>query len=250
MDDLRYILQEPIELEGIGVLYPLNILEFSKNSHIFSILSVTKNTLLQQVSVKDKEKRDYIENNVKNFDVVTSQPDLILMLAKLFMICFRLNAEDIQVGQEENGNIYFLLKGNRVDRNNYDYVRNQIIKINNIHLPKQAKNAELQKWFDKAKKAKSRTNNTDMEDIITTIVALTGITFDEIKKMTIYQINKLIERINKIKEYDANIKFICAGAKDVKIDSYLAHLSDDNEEKLSISLDELRKSMGNAIDFK
>lgn len=247
MDDLRYILQEPVELQGIGILYPMNILEFNKNIKSFNILGITKNNLLQGIDVKDLEKRDYIEKNIKNFDVITSQKELIALLLNLLIVCFKLNEKnDIEIKQsEDNNGIYFLLKGNRIDRNNYDFVRNQIIRMHNLHFPKQAKNAELQKWFDKARKAKNKGNNdkTDMEDIITTIVATTGIPFKEIKEMSVYQINRLIARINKVKEFDTNVQFLCAGGQNIKLDSYLTHIEEEIEEKLSVGLDEFKRGM-------
>ena len=286
MNDIRYILKEPIEIKDIGTLYPMDILKYNKCNDCFSVLAIVKSTLLQQVDTNDKEKRDYIENNVKNFDVLCSQRELIDSLINLISVCFEIKKENIQyddnlkcifIGdffglniEKLNQRAFELININKdnpndlseeikneiisindfvgklkiINKDNYDFIRNSIIKMYGVHLPKQAKTLELQKWFNKASKAKGKNNKTDMEDIITTIVAVTGIEFDKIKAMSMYQINKLIERINKVKEYDVNVQFLCVGAKDIKLTSYLEHLDNEREEKLSVPLDELSKSMG------
>ena len=64
-----------------------------------------------------------------------------------------------------------------------------------------------------------------------------------LKEIYIYQINHLIARINKIKQYEAEVQFISAGASDIKLTNYLEHIADDNEEKLSTSLSEVKKKL-------
>lgn len=243
MDDLRYILAEPIHLEKVGQLHHLGILEYSRNISYFDVLSVTINLLLQQVDDKDIEKREYIESYVKNFDIIIHDQNSLSMLIKLLSLCFKVDESKFKIEKGLDGYSFLMMNSNIIDRDNYDFVRDQIIKINRLHLPKQAKTKELQKWYDLARKAKSKEgSNVDLEDIITTLHVITGTPYSEIKNMTVYQINRSIERVNKIKEYETNIQFICAGGgKGIKLDSYLAHIEEEMEEKLSTSFDAWKK---------
>jgi hypothetical protein len=230
MDDLRYILNMPIEIKGIGRLYPFTMEDYALYSHYFNILTVTVNLYLQYIDPKEKELRKELESKIKNFDVVCSQREFVDMLLSLLTISFK--TENLRY--DDRIQTIFINDG-KITRDNYDYIRNEIIKINNIRLPKQAKTKELQEWFDKAYKAKNMQNKNagDMEDIITSIMAFVGYTPEEIKKMTVYQINKLIARLNKISEYKANIQFLCAGAEKIKLE----HWSNKIEDKDDISVD-------------
>ncbi len=240
MDNLHYILNLPIET-NIGIIYPFTIKEYALNYYLFNILSVTKNLLLQQIDTKYKEQREKIEQEVKNFDVICFNEESVNLLIKLLKISFK--TDNIKF-DKKNECIY--INGKIINRDNYDYIRNMIIRINNLRLPKQAKTKELQEWFDKARFAKQGNNKTDMEDIITSIMALTGYTPQEISEMTVYQINKLIARLNKIKEFDVHIQYLCAGAdlKGVKLEHWLEHIEDKNEEdNYSISYEQFTNNL-------
>lgn len=207
----------PIEIDGIGILYPFTMEEYALYSRCFNVLTVTVNLYLQYIDSKQKEIRKEIENTIKNFDIVSSQKKFIDLLMTLLEISFK--PKRLKYSHVLNK---IIINNGVITRDNYDYIRNEIIKINNIKLPKQAKTKELQEWFDKAHKAKIAQNksNGDMEDIITSIMAFTGYTPDEIKKMTVYQINKLIARLNKISEFKANIQFLCAGAEKINLEHW------------------------------
>lgn len=205
--------------------------EYAMHSHYFDVLCITTYLLLQQIDLNEKEKREEIECNVKNFDVICNEKELINLLLELLKISFKpkkiLYCPILQ---------RVLINNYVISRDNYDFIRNQIIKVNNIHLPKQAKTKELQDWFNKAYKVKNSQNKNsgDMEDIITSIMALTGYKVEDISNMTVYQINKLIARLNKISEYNTNIQFLCVGAEKIKLEHWSNKI---NEEFDNITTD-------------
>jgi hypothetical protein len=221
----------------------------------FNVLSITKNLILQQIDMKDTEKRDEVEKTVKNFDLIIVNKQYTELLLQLLSLSFdtKLSNQNIcKIDKNKDFDIYNVcisINDFRVDRNNYDYLRNQIIKVNNMHLPKQSKNAELQKWFDKARKHKERENNIDMEDIITSIMSIDGYTQEEMKNMTIYAVNKLVEKINNRDQFKANISYICAGAEKVKIEHWMTH-KEEKEDNYSVSYDEFTKKFGNILNNK
>ena len=89
-------------------------------------------------------------------------------------------------------------------------------------MPKQAKTKELQEWFDRDEKYKAKQVKSDFEDVITAVMAYTHYTPEQLLHFTMYQINKLIERIIKLTEYESNVQFLCAGAENIKLDSWLS----------------------------
>jgi len=238
MNDLRYILNIPIEIDGIGRIYPFTMEEYALYSHYFNILTVTVDLYLQYVDSKQKELRKELESRIKNFDVVCSQPEFVEMLLSLLSISFKPQ----KLKYDSTTQTIFINDG-KITRDNYDYIRNEIIKVNNIRLPKQAKTKELQEWFDKAYKARSMQNKNagDMEDIITSIMAFTGYTPEEIKKMTVYQVNKLIARLNKISEYKTNIQFLCAGAEKINLEHWSSKI--DDKDDITVDYNEFVSTM-------
>lgn len=242
------IFKEPLIIEGEKSnfsIYPLSIVDYYKNTALFSVLSVTVEYLLQHVNTKDKKAREFIRKNTKHFDVVTSNAESISQLLELLALLTHKSVNDCILQRDEEGYLYIVIDDFIINRNNYDLVRNSIIKANSLKLPKQAATKELQEWFDKTRNFKSKEKGAGLSDIVTTIVAITGLTFEAIRDMSIYQINHLIARINKIKQYEAEVQFIGAGATNIKLTNYLEHIADDNEEKLSTSLDEVKQKLGN-----
>ena len=239
MNDLRFILNMPIEIEGIGSIYPFTIEDYALYGQYLNVLSVTRNLILQQIDVKEKEYRTELEDKLKNFDVLCGEITIIETLIKLLSISFKIEVSDIIYYSEYQS---ISMNNKIINRDNYDFVRNSIIKINNIRLPKQAKTKELQDWFDKSYEYKNGKNKDSggMEDVITSIMAFAGYTPDEIKKMTVYQINKIIERLNKISEYDANIQFLCAGAEKIKLEHWSMHIPQEDEDRLGSSFEDFK----------
>lgn len=274
MNDLRFILGMPIPINidnvDIGKIYPMTMEEYALYGDLFGVLNITKTLYLQQFDMKDTENRSYIERNVKNFDVVCMNPQFIVMLAQLLAKSFK--TDDVKSNFEGiYKNLYLLnedktkdiselelidffkqiniyVDGKKIDRDNYDYIRKMIIKCNGIRLPKQSKNKELQKWFDKSYDHKK--DDTDMEDILTTVMAYTGYTPEQIRKTTIYQVNAFIARINKLKEFDTQIQCMCAGAEKIKLEPFTKHINLFEEDKISTSLDKFKQQMGGLLSSK
>ena len=241
------IFKEPLEIregEKIFPIYPLGVVEYYKNSNLFMVLSVTVNYLLQQIDTKEVKLREHVKKTTKNFDVVSSNATTLNQLIQLLALLSHKDYNDFLIQKSSNNLIYIDIDGFIINRENYDMIRNSIIKANSLKLPKQAATKELQQWFDKTRNYKSKEKGATLTDIATTIVTVTGLTFNDIKDMSIYQINHLIGRINKVKQYEAEVQFISAGASDIKLTNYLEHIADDNEEKLSTSLSEVKKKLG------
>lgn len=279
-DDLRYTFAKPIEIENIGTLYPCKIYEFWENRELFGILNATIKSILVQIPLKQKKERKEIKEKYKDFDVIMSSEEFRQQFIKLLSLCFKVDINNIRIFNYNNfphislswnQSLYdeiekgynllsFLKQGSKqfndlkkileeksnelikstINRDNYNFIKEAIVRVNDIQLPEQSENPLIQKDIDRSERRKREKNgNIDLDDIITTIISLTGYTYKEIEQeMTMRQLNKLIARLNIVKNYDACINYICAGATDVKIKSYMEHIEDVNNQSSSSSFDD------------
>lgn len=131
-----------------------------------------------------------------------------------------------------------------IDRNNYDYIRNQIIRINAIRLPKQAKTRELQKWYDKAYKFKQINSKEDYEDMLSTIARKYHKLPEELEHLTPYQVNVLYARDIKVSEFKTGVSYRCSpNFKDVEIKNYNEHIDLLEDVKISSDFNTFRRRM-------
>lgn len=131
-----------------------------------------------------------------------------------------------------------------IDRNNYDYIRNQLIRINAIRLPKQAPTKELQEWYDKAYKFKNNNSNADYEDMLSTVAKAYHKLPDELEELTPYQLNVLYARDIKDKEFKASISYRCSpNFKDVKVTNHGEHIDICEDTKISSDFNSFRRKM-------
>ena len=66
------------------------------------------------------------------------------------------------------------------------------------------------------------------------LYVITSYSIHYTKLSTVYQINKLIARLNKISEYNTNIQFLCVGAEKIKLEHWSNKI---NEEFDNITTD-------------
>lgn len=230
MNGLKNALNIVDDCGGIGELHPFTLIEYASYDYVFASLNITTSLYLQMIDTDNDDLRSEIESNVKNFDVLCTNKEFIDLLITLLSISFK-QSRVIYCPQL----MRILINGKIINRDNFDFIRDEIIKINDITLPRQAKTKELQKHFDRAYQAKNNKakNAGDMEDIVFSIMAFTGYTPNELKEMTLYQVNKLIARLNKISEYEANIKFICAGSEKINLEHWSSKIISNRDDIVS-----------------
>jgi hypothetical protein len=107
---------------------------------------------------------------------------------------------------------------------NYDVVREIIMKQNLIFEQKIYKTELMNKWAQKALKAKQKNApKISMEDIITTVSVGCSKNYSDLENYTIYQIYSDFYRLRKLMSYDTNVQFKCVGA-DLTLEDYAEDL--------------------------
>jgi len=223
---LQNIFGNPVQLEGYDKNHPLNIYpvlleKYDAFSDISKFLYVSKNNfaetdipLLQLVLMVHKELGETFESLIdkmcKALEMVTKSP--VGFMDGKDMFAFVVNNE------------------NYITIANYDEVRKTIMEQNLIHEPKVYKDPLVQEWANKVLQARQKKQGkTTLEDMITTVKAYQGITYEHIAKQTVYQLYADFYRICKIMNFEQSSLFATVSSKEISIE-YFAQSIDLFEE--------------------
>lgn len=237
MSDLKYIFAQPDYIEGIGNIYPIQLKDYKEFQKCSSILYISKNhfgetdTPLLALIFLSMEHLGY--NN----------DDLVLLLEKLFSLVLRqpisLFSNDKNFwfqteSEEENTKINFY---------NYDELRSVIMKQNLMFEQKVYKNPKVQEWANKVLEARSKNSSgITLEDIISTVSVYKGVSYEDLKYYSLYQLYTDFHRIRKMKKYDADIIFRSVSDK-VTVEDFAeqVNLFKNPYDDLFVSKDKLSK---------
>lgn len=221
----NHIFAKPIEIKGIGKIYPVKLTdydEFSLNAGIFTYSY--EHFKLEEVAKEFETTSD----NIKLFDLLLlmghqQNIDLFLQsIGRTFSICFR---KELKLTKNENGRC-FIADGCLVDRTNYDQFREVVMKQNLIHSPKVYKNKFTQMWAEKVLASRNKNApNVSLEDMVTTVAVYSKKLYSDIENYTYYQLRAEFDRIGKMKNYDLNsLALVNPYAKDIKLDYYAENI--------------------------
>lgn len=105
-------------------------------------------------------------------------------------------------------------------------------------------NPEIQAGIEASRDLKNQDSDGLMPlDIVTSIVAGTSNSFEEVGNMTVLQVNSIFYRIGAFKNYDANIIFASVGA-DIKIEPWSQSIDLYKKEEVGIKEKEFNKKFG------
>jgi len=229
-----YILGDPIEIKDIGTAYFVKIKELPEFSLHRNILSVNKDKIISMYKQQgmDKEAIDYFINNISLFQWVIKIPDVKDLYSQLFKFIFK---EDIF---------------NKVNENNFEYLRQLIMDMNCITEEKINPNPEIQKWIEKSKRFKQNNEKLTFEDIVTSVAVGTGYTYEYINNMSLYQFYLTFQRIGGFKNYDTSTLFSTVSTEKINIESWCKNINLFEEDIDGISRGEFNKLKGSIFGDK
>lgn len=207
---LKNIFGEPSYVEGVGEIYPIKLKDYDKFVECSNVLYIG----YQHLDVIFENNSDL---DIKLFDVlfIVFGEDVINDLETLFSLVTQKEviffSTDRVIGFEVDEN-------HVINRDNYDSVREVIMHQNLLYEPKVFKNKAVQQWAEKVIKTRSKNSvEITIEDMLSTVSVFSGKHYWDLKEYTLYQLKSDFERINKLKNYDTDIAFKCAGAQELKI---------------------------------
>ena len=236
MESVKYILQQPDYIEGVGYIYPVKVKDYDTFMQVHTVLYINKNHFEVKEEFKDKlQILDLIM--ISDFE---GKEDIIKNFETLFSLTLK---KDVYFMSNENNYGFIIDEGHRIDRINYDQVRTIIMKQNLIFEQKVYKDPLVQEWAMRTIEARRKNSiKVTIEDMITT-VSKTGKSYETIGEQSIYQLYADFKRYSKDKEYDTSITLKAAGAEKVSVNHFAEFINmfEDPYSDLFVKKDKLSK---------
>lgn len=231
MDTVKYILAMPESVEGVGDIYQIKIKDYDIFLEISKYLYISKQHMESQLG-------DQFNDDIKLLDflILITDDKLKLQhdLEKLFSLVFK--EEVVFVANDKDYG--FIIDENKIiNRNNYEEIREIIMKQNLLFEPKIFKDPLVQKWAEKVIKARSKNAiKINIEDMITTVSIKTGKSYDLIANQSLYQLYADFKRISKDKDYDTSVLFKTV-SPDININYFAENINmfENPYEKIFVS---------------
>ncbi len=217
MESLKYIFRRPEHVEGLGEIHPIKLKDYDEFVQYATVLQVSKKTM----------KLDE-DDSVSNFDLllgcIAQDESILYFVTGLLNL---VTGKHFHFSTEENRVVFTDTDYSvKLSYDNYDAFRDTVMKQNLIFEKKVYKNPAVQKWADKVMEARSKNSiKVTTEDMITTVHAITGTSFEVIENYTIYQLKAVFERVSKVKDYDTSIQARLAGNDKTDVQPYMAELN-------------------------
>lgn len=216
----------------IGDCYFIKVNEYWKYLELLGVLTLDKNRIIAGIYNQDKkgEYTDYIElaKELSLYEIVASIEQYVEIYQELFSRLFR----DKSVW-------------GRVNKDNFDYFRELVMKMNGIPEEETSPNPEIQQWIDREKRFKQEGGNINFTDIVSSVVVGTGASYQQVNDYTLFQLYMTFKRITQFKAYDTSTLFSTVASDSVDIESWAKNIPVVDREKLGISKDEFDKTFAN-----
>lgn len=217
-DTVKYIFGLPENVEGIGDIYPIQMKHYDDFMNSANIICLS----YEHFNVEEIKNQFGVEE-IKLMDLIllaasqSLQEHLsFLNLVKVFSYILR---KDVFFNKGKG--TFETDDGKKIDRDNYEKLREVIMNQNILFSPKIYKNKKLQEWAEKVLKARAKNAlDSTIEDMISTIAVISSKDYKTLEDYTIYQIRQEFNRIMKIEAYRNAISFRIAGDDKAKIEHY------------------------------
>ncbi len=215
-DTMNLLFNEPCEIDGIGKIYPVLLKDYKKIRKYSYYLTFSKEYLgvgsdigllyaliitISRTKCNDIKKMDFaIIETLKEF------AELFSIVTKKEIIYNIINNDFIFKSTDDMVTI---------NSDNFDTLRNVVLKMCLIKENKVFKNKEVEKWYYKGLKAAQRgKKEIDIDDVVSIVIQDMKYSFEYVYNLNIFQLYVLYARINNSIGYETISKFRCVG--DVK----------------------------------
>lgn len=217
MDDLNLnnVFGKPTEYKSIKI-YPIkinNMLEFYEN---VNCLTINKN------KIPDVE---VIKMSYLLFLITLSQkePEILEMLYRTLNMVLKDQKYELGFQNEK-----LKLKVNDIIISDFDFdnIKNIILKQNLLNI-EQILDPELEKRLKEAEEfMSSRNKSATLEERIIAYHCVSGMKYEDIEQLTIYQFNKGLERMQLIKNFEVYTYPLLKGGSTNQIQDWLMHIEE------------------------
>lgn len=207
-DTTDLLFNKPCEVYGLGKIYPILVKDYKKFQKYVRYLMLSEKhlNLSEDVKLLDgiiimmsgamcKNPSDSKELNSKALITLNELSELLSIITKK-KVSFTENRLGYSF-KDSTGEV-------NINSDNFDTLRQIVLKMCLIKEPKVFKDKLTQKWYEKALIAKRKKSpEITMEDIIITISQDMKMSFNEIAELNIFQLYSYYYRINHVENYKA-----------------------------------------------
>lgn len=223
-------------IANVGEIYPIVVDDYDTFSECSTVLQIRKEHFIDEV--RDMKLLDLIVFGMRETDVC-------MRLEQLLTLAFR-----NPVSFAQQGDLYaFILDDDHIiTGENFDQIRETIMKQNLIFEQKIYKTKLMQEWADKVLQARMKNSiKMEFEDMLSTVSVFTGKHYWDLAKYTIYQLRSDFNRINKFKNFDTGVMAAVNGS-DKKIEHFSESLDLNKSPYDDLFVDDSKlKNLNNAM---
>lgn len=234
-----YIFGKPIKTK-FGKVRFLTYREYLEN--ISELTLMTQNVLhlyylyKNQIKNIDEQTKEVLENFKKSdlLSIILQDQSMLFSYLKIFQMIITLN-EGIEYTD--------IIK----DKEGFLQIRQLIMDMNLLNEEEVSPNEEIQKGIEARKKVMNiKSEKQSFTDIVTSIVASTSNSFEDVCDMTVYQVYAIYARIGAIFNYQTTSLFATVAKVDIEPwNKHLDLFAKDNDG--TISRDEFDRKFGKSF---
>ena len=240
MEKLKYIFAQPDYIDGIDkknpiCIYPVRLKDYDKFIEVSHLLHISKNHF------EENEYPLLVLVFMCMQQLNLTQEELIKKLEDTFSIVTR---KEVKFITNDNFEGFVIDNTNIITTQNYEQMREIIMKQNLMFEQKVYKNKLVQEWANKVLESRSKNSSKiSIEDIITTVSVYKGKDYEELIEYTIYQLYADFYRIRKMKKYDTDTLFATVSAEKFTIEDFAEEINmfKSPYDDLFVSSDKLNK---------
>ncbi len=228
-----YILGMPIKTK-IGDCHFLKVKDYPNYSIDLNIVSMTKLHFVHAYRKNDEDEKvlQHLESLSLLSIIVNYLPDVFKSYERVFAHFFKDEDAIHNISSEEE----------------FEEYRQLILKLSCIKEEKINPNPEIQEFIDKSKKVKAQQNSgITFSTIVTSVSALGGKDYENIREMTLFQLYMEFYRIAQKVNYETSVLFATVAEK-VEIEDWAKKISLFEEEKHGLTRSEFSKIAGTISD--
>lgn len=244
------------EDDGVGGTRQVRVPEF-KTYYIYPIpisLYEVLGGLISMVLNLDEEKMqgsnpETIKMSYLDFLLYKTIKDnnqtLFFLLWEVLSQCLHLAKDKIDMNIDDSGKLHFYLDDVEIEPEEFDEIRNIILEQNNIEKVDLSIHPSIRQKLKEVEEFKRSHNKNKMcsfEDLKYRIMAKTGISFEEINKMSIRQFTKLLESCEVLSNYE--LEMILSPNLEKKDQQNIKHWLSDISKSKKETIEE------NSIEFE
>lgn len=224
----EFAFDDPIPYKDL-LIYPISMYNYIEFFIAVNCLMIDKNKIPNPkiISMSYLDYLFYLIENDINGELY------FRLLIEIFMLCFKVDVQDLRLFKDENNKAKFSIKNEIFDKDDFDIIKNIILNQNIINYDDTYIDPQVEKALRDAEEFinKHKKKIGSLEDQIICVLISTSLNMEEIKNLTIRKFSKILERVDYKLHYEIYKTASMSGFVTFKeeIDHWMSDLSQQDK---------------------